>query len=52
MALDVLCEMPGQEAALDVGRPAGGEVDDEREPLAFVEWLVGGGGRRGSERRA
>src|SRR2546425_680182 len=39
----VLDAMLGQKPALDVGRAAGGEVDDEREPLALVVGLIGRG---------
>ena len=41
LAVDVAGEMLGEQAPLDVGRPAGGEIDQDREPLALVERIVG-----------
>ena len=52
LALDVAREMLGEQAALDVGRPAGGEVDQDGEPLALVEGIVGESLRRGEREKA
>ena len=46
LAGDVLGEMLGEQPALDVGRPAGREVDQHREPLALVVGLLRGGAER------
>ena len=43
IAGDVPADVFGEQAAFDVGRPADGEVDQERQPLALVERLVGVG---------
>src|SRR5262245_44979212 len=43
--VDVLDQMLGEDAALDVGRPAGRKVDHHGQPLALVERLLGGGGQ-------
>src|SRR5262249_7619395 len=53
LTLDVAGKMLGKQPALDVGRPAGGEVDQDGEALAAVERFIGRGGRRGdrSKRR-
>src|SRR5262249_34526003 len=51
-AVDMPGEMLGQQAPLDIGRSAGGEVDDEREPLALVVGLVRASMRDADERRA
>ena len=40
LAVDVLGDVLGQQPALDVGRAAGREVDQQREPLALVERLL------------
>src|SRR5262249_8007585 len=45
-AVDMLNEMLGDQPALDVGRPAGCEVDDEVEPLALVERVLSLAARR------
>ena len=42
-AIDVAGEMLGEQAALDVGRSAGSEVDQDGEPFALVEGIVGVG---------
>ena len=52
MAVDVLGQMLCKQPALDIGRPTGGEVDDEGQPLAFEEWFVGRARRAVYERRA
>ena len=44
-AVDMAGEMPGEQAALDVGRSAGGEVDQDSETFALVEGIVGVGRR-------
>jgi len=49
LPLDVLGQMLREQAAFDIGRPAGREVDQHGDPLALVERLLGGG-RRGCER--
>ena len=41
LAFDVARKMLGEQAALDVGRAAGSEVDQDGEPLALVEGIVG-----------
>jgi hypothetical protein len=43
LTVQVAGEMLGEQAALDVGRTAGGEVDQDREPLALVERILGAG---------
>src|SRR5262249_53451761 len=40
MAVDVLDQVFGEQAALDVGRAAGSEVDQHGEALALVERLL------------
>jgi hypothetical protein len=52
MAVDVFGQMLRKQPALDIGRPTGGEVDDEGQPLAFEEWFVGRDRRAAYERRA
>jgi hypothetical protein len=39
-AVDVLDQMLGENPALDISGPAGGEVDQHREPLALVVGLL------------
>ena len=51
MAVDVLGQTLCKQPALDIGRPTSGKVDDEGNPLAFVEWFVGRG-RRAAESAA
>src|SRR5262245_2076716 len=45
-SIDVLDEVLGDQPPLDVGRPAGREVDDEVEALAFVERVLSLAARR------
>ena len=45
IAVDMLDDVARKQPAFDVGRPAGREVDQQREPLALVERLLGA--RRG-----
>ena len=52
LAGDVLAEMLGEQPALDVGRPAGREVDQHREPLALVVGLLRLRRRGAAESRA
>ena len=52
LAVDVLDQMLCEQPALDIGRATGGKVDDEGEPLAFVEWFVGCGLRAAQQYRA
>src|SRR5262249_777975 len=46
-AVDVAGEVLGEQATLDVGRPAGCEVDQDGETLAGVEGIIGAGRRCG-----
>ena len=41
LALDMLDQVFGEQASFDVGRPAGGEIDQQRNALALVERLRG-----------
>ena len=43
LALDMLDQVLGEQKSFDVGRPAGGEIDQQRDPLAFVEGVRGVG---------
>jgi hypothetical protein len=52
LAVDVAREVLGEQAALDVGRPPGGEVDQDGEALALVERLVGMSRRHGGDEGA
>ncbi len=45
-AVNVLDEVAREQAALDIGRPARGKVDEHRNPLALVVGLLRGGRRR------
>jgi len=48
----VFADVPGEQAALDVGRPAGREVDQDGEALVPVEGIVGvGAGDDGESQR-
>jgi hypothetical protein len=47
-AVEVLAEMLDQQPSLDVARPAGREVDQQGQPLALVERIVGTGDREGA----
>ena len=53
LPLDMLADVAREQPALDVGRPAGGEVDQRGEALAFVEGIVGAAlaGRRAPRRK-
>ena len=44
IAVDMLGDVLGEQPAFDVGRAAGREVDQQRQPLALVERLVGARG--------
>src|SRR5262249_27347897 len=50
-AVDVAGEVLGEQATLDVGRPAGCEVDQHGETLAGLEGIVGAGGPGGHRER-
>src|SRR5215475_15212891 len=50
-AVDVAGEVLGEQATLDVGRPAGSEVDQDVETLAGVEGIIGAGRRCGHRER-
>jgi hypothetical protein len=49
LAVDVLHQIFGEQTALDIGGPAGREVDQQGQPLAFVEGLISARDRGGRE---